>query len=76
MTLLCKLVCDFALHFTDLFDEWAVSAFTKSSACCGFDDWLMVSSDSLSVGKGVSDPCASKLSDCKSTLEKAVSWEL
>ena len=46
-------MCDFALHFTDLFGEWLVSAFTDSSACCLFDDRLMVSSDSLSVGKGV-----------------------
>ena len=62
------------LHCTSLtfFDEWAVGTFTELSACCGFDDWF-ISSDSLSVGKGVSDPCASKLSDCKSTLEKAVS---
>ena len=33
----------------------------------------MVSSEILSVGKGMSDPPASKLSDCRSTLEKAVS---
>ena len=67
-------VCDFALYFTDLF--WLVGSKCICRAWCIMWVWwlvLMVSSESLSEGKGVSDPCASKLSDCKSTLEKAVS---